>query len=86
MPLELSESRTQAVRALKEALSKLETEEGRMAGVNFSPRASDVIVATPPKARLGCAAAGGRRLLCKRCQWLQAAAALLWSASRSPMS
>ena len=50
MPHEDTPSSSDAVRALKERLSKLETTEGRSKGlVEFVPKEGDVIIATPPK-------------------------------------
>jgi len=50
MPYENTPSSTDAVKQLKERLSKLETETGRSKGlVEFRPKHGDVIIATPPK-------------------------------------
>lgn len=37
------------MRQMKQCLSKLETEQGRMAGLSFKPSPGDVFVVTPPK-------------------------------------
>jgi hypothetical protein len=50
MPLEApAPAASPAMARLRAALSALETEAGRMAGINFVPRAGDVFIATPPK-------------------------------------
>ena len=50
MPYENTPSSTDALKQLKERLSKLETETGRKKGlVEFRPKPGDVIIATPPK-------------------------------------
>lgn len=40
----------ESIEALRERFRRIHTEEGRMKGVNFVPRPSDVFVVTPPKA------------------------------------
>ena len=50
MPFELSSSSTEAMTRMKASLSKLETGEGRLAGLShFTPSAGDVLIVTPPK-------------------------------------
>jgi hypothetical protein len=49
MPLENSDGASDAVAAMKKALSQLETEAGRLKGLSFRPRADDVLVVTSPK-------------------------------------
>jgi hypothetical protein len=49
MPLETTVSSTEAMAKMKQALCKLETEEGRTAGLSLKPKPTDVILATPPK-------------------------------------
>lgn len=49
MPFETSASSTEAMRKMKQAICKLETEEGRTAGLSLQPQPGDVILATPPK-------------------------------------
>lgn len=49
MPLEITPSSSECVRRMKEAMSKEESEEGRMKAVNFRPRPDDVFLVTPPK-------------------------------------
>jgi Sulfotransferase domain len=49
MPFETTASSTEAMRKMKEALCKLETEEGRTAGLSLKPQPGDVILSTPPK-------------------------------------
>lgn len=52
MPVEGSESAdlTEAIKALREKLSRFDTEEGRLKGLRFQPKADDVFVVTTPKA------------------------------------
>lgn len=52
-----------AVREMKTKLSKLETEEGRLRGLNFRPSPGDVIIVTPPKS--------GTTLVCQIVQSLR---------------
>jgi hypothetical protein len=50
MPLEAPvPAASPAMALLRASLSALETEAGRMAGLNFVPRAGDVFIVTPPK-------------------------------------
>lgn len=49
MPFELSESQSAVVAQMKQSLSKMETEEGRMKGVNFKPHPDDIFIVSPPK-------------------------------------
>ena len=63
MPFETSASSTEAMRKMKEALSKLETEEGRTTGLSLKPKPGDVILSTPPKC--------GTTLLCAICHALR---------------
>lgn len=49
MPFEDTPSSCGAVARLKQRLTLLETERGRMAGVGFQARPDDVFVVTPPK-------------------------------------
>ncbi len=49
MPFEITPSVSACIQQMKECLSKLETEHGRLKGVNFQPRADDVFVVSPPK-------------------------------------
>ena len=49
MPFGNSGCGTSGVQRMKQRLSGLETEEGRLHGLNFKPRSKDVFVVTPPK-------------------------------------
>lgn len=49
MPIEATASSSAAMREMKEALSHLETERGRLAGFDFVPRRDDVFIVTTPK-------------------------------------
>ena len=46
---EATEEQHEGVRRMKERLSGFETEEGRLKGLAFNPRPSDVFVVTSPK-------------------------------------
>ena len=49
MPFETTSSTSVAIQLMKERLSRLETEEGRLKGLRFKPRSSDVFIVTSPK-------------------------------------
>jgi hypothetical protein len=40
-----------AIEQLKRRLSKFETEEGRLKGLSYQPRANDIVITTTPKVR-----------------------------------
>jgi hypothetical protein len=52
MPLEeaVDGSESEAITLLKQRLSKFETEQGRLSGLNYQPRPTDVAISTTPKA------------------------------------
>ena len=50
MPVELDLSGSEGIKALKQRLQGLETEEGRLKGLTFTPRDSDLFIVTTPKA------------------------------------
>jgi hypothetical protein len=50
MPLEKDVECSPAILKLRERLSKLETQEGRLKGLSFKPNPSDVFIVTSPKA------------------------------------
>ena len=50
MPVELNVTGSEGIRALKRRLEGLETEEGRLKGLNFTPRDTDLFIVTTPKA------------------------------------
>jgi hypothetical protein len=53
MPSEIiREDDSEAIELLKKRLSKFETVEGRLKGLSYQPRATDVIIATTPKVSL----------------------------------
>ena len=49
MPFENSASTSVGIKLMKQRLSGLETVEGRLKGLHFKPRESDVFVVTTPK-------------------------------------
>lgn len=63
MPFEDTPSTSEGIKILKKALSGLETEQGRMAGVNFTPLPGDVMLVTSPKC--------GTTLICQIVQSLR---------------
>ena len=49
MPFEKTASSSDAMRRMKESLSQLETEHGRLAGLSLQPKPGDIFICTPPK-------------------------------------
>ena len=50
MPVELNPTGSEGIKALKQRLQGLETEEGRLKGLDFAPRPTDLFIVTTPKA------------------------------------
>ena len=50
MSFEQNISGSEATKALKQRLQAIETKEGRLKGLDFSPRDTDLFIVTTPKA------------------------------------